>query len=141
MKQIGKEFVLRGLMAFGFGPVVLAVIYLVLNLTGAAVTVTLADAAKGILTISIMAFVAAGVTVVYQVERLPLLTAILIHGGVLYLDYVMIYLVNGWLQPGWTPFAVFTLIFVAGYALVWLCVYGVNRRKTEQLNRKLRRHP
>ena len=90
----------------------------------------------GIVSITVMAFIAAGITMIYQVESLPLSMAILIHGGVLYLDYLMIYLLNSWL-PG-NAVGIFTIIFFAGFALVWLVIYLCIRVKTKKLNEKMK---
>ena len=90
----------------------------------------------GILSVTLMAFIAAGITAVYQVERLPIASAIAIHGGVLYLDYLIMYLLNSWIPKGGIGF--FTVIFIAGYALVWVCIYTSIKIKTERLNRKMR---
>ena len=68
-----------------------------------------------ILMLPVLAFIAGGMNVLYQIERLPLMLAILIHGGVLYASYLAMYLVNGWLQWGETPILAFTMIFVFGY--------------------------
>ena len=93
------------------------------------------EVALGILSITLMAFIAAGITVVYTVEQLPLPMAILIHGGVLYLDYLLMYLLNDWIPKD--GIGMFTLIFVLGYAAVWLVIYLSNRLKTAQINKKL----
>lgn len=137
MKKYWKEFVLRGLVSCGFGPIILAVIYGVLGATGVAEILTAAEVCKGILTITLMAFIAGGVTTVYQIEELPLFSAILIHGIALYLDYLVIYLVNDWIADGVKPLLVFTLVFVAGYALIWLVIYIITRKGTNHVNRML----
>ena len=137
MKRFWKEFLTRGLVSCGFGPIVLAIIYGVLGTTGVAETLTTAEVCKGILTIALMAFIAGGVTAVYQFEQIPLFSAILIHGIALYLDYLMIYLVNGWIGDGVKPLLVFTLIFVAGYTMTWLVIYIVTRKGTERVNQML----
>lgn len=137
MKQFWKEFLLRGLVACGFGPVILAIIYGILGATGTVLTLTPAEVCKGILSITLMAFIAGGVTAVYQFEEIPLFVGILIHGVALYLDYLMIYLINGWIAQGITPLAVFTVIFVAGYALIWLVIYILTRKGTNRVNQML----
>lgn len=138
MKKHFLDFVQRGLMASAGGPVVLAIIYGVLGAVGVVESLTPAEVCKGILTITLMAFIAAGITVVYTIESLPLISAILIHAGVLYLDYLMIYLVNNWLARDWTAFCIFTAGFAVGYAIIWVCIYFITKSKTEQVNRKLR---
>ena len=137
MKRFWKEFLLRGLVACGFGPVILAVIYGILGAIGAIQTLSPGEVCKGILTITLMAFIAGGMTAVYQFEELPVFMAILIHGIALYLDYLMLYLVNGWIAQGVTPLLVFTGIFVAGYILTWLAIYLITRKGTDRVNRML----
>ena len=74
---------------------------------------------------------------IYQIERLPLMTAIFIHGGVLYVSYLVTYLFNGWLEGGVTPILVFSGIFVLGYVVIWVIIYSVNKRNTDKLNQIL----
>ena len=136
MKKFIHEFIRRGLMAAAGGPVVLAIVYGILGATGAADSLTPGEACMGILSVTLKAFIAAGITAVYQVERLPIASAIAIHGGVLYLDYLIMYLLNSWIPKGGIGF--FTVIFIAGYALVWVCIYTSIKIKTERLNRKMR---
>ena len=76
-------------------------------------------------------------TTIYQQEQLSLASAILIHGGVLYVTYIVIYLINGWLQRQLKPLLVFSGIFIAGYALIWLFIYWFNKRKTMKINQSL----
>lgn len=137
MKKFWKEFILRGFVACGFGPIILAIIYGVLGATGAAQTLTPAEVCKGILTIALMAFIAGGVTAVYQMEELPLFLAILIHGIALYLDYLMLYLVNGWIAEGVKPLLIFTGIFILGYAITWAIIYAIIRKDARNINRHL----
>ena len=136
MKKYVLEFVKRGLMAAAGGPVVLAIIYGVLGATGTVVSLTPNEVCLGILSITVMAFVAAGITMIYDREQLPLICRILIHGGVLYLDYLLMYLLNSWLPRNAVGF--FTLIFVGGFALVWLVIYLCIRAKTKKLNEKMK---
>ncbi len=138
MKKFWKEFLLRGLICASGGPVVLAIIYGVLGATGTAESLSPREVCLGILTITLLAFIAAGMTAIYQMEQLPLPTMILLHGGALYIAYILTYLVNGWLQNSLVPILVFTGIFIAGYALVWLIIYLVERAKAEQLNKILK---
>ena len=114
MKPFVKGFFLRGLTAAGGGPVVLAIIYAILGKSGVLVSLTPREVCLAILSVSALAFIVAGMGAIYQVEELPLAGAILIHGIVLYLSYVLIYLINGWLQQKLISFLVFTGIFVAG---------------------------
>ena len=82
MKKIVLEFIRRGLIACGLGPMVLGLIYLILQRQANLATLTVNQVCLGIFSLSALAFIAGGMNVIYQMERLPLLVAILIHGGV-----------------------------------------------------------
>ncbi len=138
MKRFWKAFFLRGLICASGGPIVLAIIYGILGATGAVETFSPDEVCMGILTITLLAFTAAGMTAIYQMDQLPLPTAILLHGGVLYIAYILTYLFNGWLQQALIPILVFTGIFIAGYAVIWLIIYAITKAKTEALNQKLK---
>lgn len=137
MKQYILAFLKRGLMAAAGGPVVLAIIYGILGAADVVSSFPPQEVCLGILSITLMAFIAAGITVVYSIEQLPLGIAILLHGGVLYLDYLIMYLLNNWIPRNGTGIWVFTAVFWGGFALVWLCIYASIRRKTERMNRQL----
>ena len=137
MKKYVKAFLHRGLLACAGGPVILAIIYGILGATGTVDALIPMEVCKGFLTITLMAFLAAGVTVVYQIEELPLFPAILIHGIVLYLDYLMIYLVNGWIAAGLRPLLIFTAVFAGGYALTWVIIYAIVSKDAKNVSSKL----
>ena len=138
MKQFAKEFLFRGLICAAGGPVVLAVIYGILGALGQVESLTPGEVCTAILSITVMAFIAAGITAVYQVERLPLLSAVLLHGGILYADYLLMYFPNSWIPHNWKGIGIFTAVFVIGYAITWLCIYLSIRRKTQRINQKLK---
>lgn len=137
MRKFAAEFVKRGLVAAWGGPVVIAIIYASLGANGVMETMTVHEVCLGILSSTVLAFVAGGITAIYQVEKLPLLMAALIQAGVLYLDYLLVYLMNGWLERQLSVILGFTVIFAAGYALIWLVIYQVIKRQTQKMNEKL----
>ena len=139
MKKQAKEFFRRGITACGLGPIVLAILYMILQSTGDQDTLTVNQVCLGIFSLSALAFIAGGMNVVYQVERLPLMVAILIHGIVLYISYLLTYLVNGWLEWGTLPILVFTGIFVFGYLAIWAVIYSIIRRNTARINEMLKK--
>ena len=138
MKRFVLEFLRRGMSACGLGPLVLAVFYLILQTRGDLETLSVNDVCVGIVSLSALAFIAGGMNSVYQIERLPLMVAILIHGAVLYLSYLGTYLINNWLEWGIVPILVFSSIFVIGYLVIWLIIYSVIKRKTATLNELLK---
>ena len=141
MKNKGKymkDFAIRGMIAMGFGPVVLAIVYLILGLTGVATNIGVYEMVIGVFAITALAFLCGGMTVVYQIESLGISKAITLHGITLYIAYAVVYLVNGWLKDGLVSFIVFTVIFVLGYALVWLVIYLITRNSANKLNYQLK---
>ena len=138
MKRFVTEFFRRGLIACGFGPIVLAVLYLILHYKGLIDTLTVNQVCTGIFSITALAFIAGGMNAVYHIERLPLMVAILIHGVILYISYLSTYLLNDWLKLGLTPILVFSGIFVVGYLAVWAIIYCVTKRNTKKLNEMLK---
>ena len=139
MKRIILDFLHRGLITCGFGPMVLAVIFLSLQKNIGLETITINEYAISIFSSAILAFIAGGMNVIYQIERLPLMTAILIHGIILYVTYLVVYLINNWIVWGVTPILIFTVIFVTGYLFIWLIIYIVNKSRTRKLNEMLKR--
>lgn len=139
MKRHVLEFMRRGLVACGFGPMFLAVLYLILQHHGVVQTLTVNEVCVGIFSLFALAFIAGGMNFLYQIERLPLMIAILIHGGSLYLAYLASYLVNGWLEWGMIPIIVFTCIFVAGFLAIWAVIYFVIKKDTDRINEILKK--
>ena len=135
MKRYILDFLRRGLAAMGFGPIVLAVLYLLLPVEA----LTVQEVSLGIFSLSALAFIAGGMNFLYQIERLPLMAAIAIHGSALYLSYLLTYLLNGWLERGWLPILVFSGIFAVGYLAIWAVIYAVIRRNTDRVNALLKR--
>lgn len=137
MKSFARDFIRRGFIACGLGPVVLAVFYLLLQYKGAVEVLSVNQVCIGIFSLSALAFIAGGMNAVYKIEKLPLMAAILIHGSVLYVCYLVTYLLNDWLETGILPILVFSAIFISGFLVIWLIIYSVVKRKTEQLNKML----
>lgn len=137
MKEHIRSFILRGLSACGFGPMVLAVVYLILNRCASVETLTVTEAVTGIFSLAALAFIAGGMNVVYQIERLPLMAAILIHGGVLYVCYLGTHLINNWLKRGAMPVLIFTCVFIVGYLAIWAVIYTVTLKRTRRVNEML----
>ena len=139
MKKTVKEFFRRGIAACGLGPIVLAILYLILLYNGALESLSVNEVCVGIFSLSALAFIAGGMNVIYQIEQLPLMVAILIHGGVLYISYLGTYLLNDWLEWGATPILVFTGIFITGYLIIWAIIYCIIKRNTDQINEMLKK--
>jgi len=133
MNNYVKEFCKRGAMFAWGGPAIIAIIYACLKAAGTVTMLSVNEVVLGILSSIVMAFIAAGISIVYQIETLPKTMAGLIQMAVLYADYLGIYLLNGWIPVDkvW----IFTVIFVAGFAAIWFAVYISTKRKVEKMNR------
>ena len=138
MRKHVLEFIRRGLIACGFGPIVLAVFYLILQHQGAIEILTVNQVCLGIFSLSALAFTAGGMNAIYQIERLPLMVAILIHGSVLYVSYLVAYLLNSWLEWGVVPILVFSCIFIVGFFVIWAIIYSIIKRNTDRINEILK---
>ncbi len=136
MKSFVKEFCKRGLMCGAWGgPLVLAVVLLISKQTAAAIELTAEETIMGIVTTEMLGFIAAGITAIYQMETLPKIVAALIQFAVLYLDYLAVYLLNGWmLTENILPF---TAVFVAVFLVIWLFVYFLTKHSVNKINQKM----
>ena len=139
MKRHVLEFLRRGVVACGFGPLVLVVLYWILHRHGVVDVLTVHEVCLGIVSLFILAFIAGGMNFVYQIEQLPVMLAILSHGSGLYVSYLATYLLNGWLDWGGAPILVFSAIFVLGYLGIWAVIYLVTKKKTAQVNEILQK--
>lgn len=136
MKNYIKEFTKRGLMWGAWsGPAITAIVWMCLKFSGVIDVLTVNEVVLGIFSTIILGFIAAGVSIVYQIESIPKGFAGLIQGSVLYIDYIVIYLLNGWLPVN--KVLMFTLIFVTIFALIWLCIYIPTKLKISRLNKML----
>ncbi len=137
MKQYLKDFCKIGLMVCGGGPLIMAIVYGVLGAQGVIDTLSVHEVVLGMMTSLLLAFIAGGVSVVYRIEKLPLLWAAFLHALVLYLDYILIYLLNGWLKWEAGPLLLFTAIFLVGYGVIWCFIYLAIRRNIRRINAQM----
>lgn len=133
MKWYVKTFLKRGMLFCWGGPAVVAFVWLCLERAGELTALTVNEAVLGVFSSIVLAFVAAGITVVHQIEQLPKPIAGLIHMAVLYADYLAVYLLNGWIKR--EVIAAFTAIFVAAFVLIWGAVYLTVSHNVAKMNR------
>ena len=139
MKKFVLEFFRRGLIAAGIGPIHLAIVYMILQQSADVSMLTVKEVCIGILSLTALAFVAGGMNAVYQIERLPLMVAILIHGSILYICYLGTYFLNDWIDFSIIPIIVFTVIFIMSYIVIWAIIYSIIKRNTVKLNEMLKK--
>ena len=138
MKNMIKEFCLRGFMCGGFGPIVYGIVMFILYLTGVDTNIDGLILFKGIIATYMMAFIIAGISIIWKEERLGLAVAILIHSVCLYICYLITYGINGWIELDFFSIFNFTIIFVLGYLLIWVFIYLFEKRKIKNLNKNIK---
>ena len=132
-----KDFFKIGAMAAGGGPLIMAIVYSCLHAAGVVQMVSVSEMTLGVISSLVLAFIAGGISVIWRIEKLPLMWASFLHASILFLDYILIYLINGWMPFEILPIAIFTGCFVAGYFLIWCCVYYGIRMSVKKMNTKL----
>lgn len=136
MNKYVKDFVLRGLMFGGFGPIVTAIVLLIISFF-TDVNLTAVDLFTAIISTYLLAFVQAGSSIFNQIEHWPVLKSISIHFAVLYILYSVCYLVNSWIPFEPKVLIAFSVIFVSSYAVIYAVVYFIVKRTAKQLNKTL----
>lgn len=132
-----KNFFIRGLIFSGLGPVVAAIVYLILYLCNVVGAVSGVEMFLHIISTYILAFVAAGASVVYNIERFSIMKATVIHYVVLYAAYILCYLINGWIKDNIKSILIFTIIFIVSYFTIWISTYFSIKAVSNKLNEKL----
>lgn len=139
MKKYVKQFCIRGLMWAWGGPVIMAIVWMALHGAGVITSLMVNQVVLGIFTMTVMAFIAAGISIVYQIETLPKAFAGLIQAAVLYIDYLGFYLINGWIPVN--KIWIFTLIFVGCFTVIWFIIYITVKLKVDKMNKAMGSRP
>lgn len=137
MNRYLKIFLHRGLLFGGFGPIVLGIIYAILQNTVENFSLNGTQILVAIISIYLLAFVQAGASVFNQIESFSVPKALLCHLSVLYVAYAACYLVNNWIPFNPTVLLIFTAIFLVVYFVVWVIVYVSVKTASKKLNVKL----
>ncbi len=137
MNRYLKSFLHRGLIFGGFGPIILGIIYAILEETVEDFSLNGIQLLIAIVSVYILAFVQAGASVFNQIESFSVPKSLLCHLSVLYVAYVLCYLVNNWIPFNPNVLLIFTAIFLAVYFTVWIIVYASVKAASKKLNSKL----
>lgn len=132
-----KNFLLRGLMFGGFGPIIFGIVCLLISFNGP-VPFTGIEIMIAIFSTYLLAFIHAGTSVFKEVENWSLVKASGLQLLVLYILYTVCYLINSWLPFNWVVLLIFTVCFILVYLIIWFIVYLIVKKTTKDLNDKLR---
>lgn len=134
MNKYVKEYLHRGLIFGGFGPIVTAIVLFIVSLATGGILLTGGELLLAVLSTYLLAFVHAGASVFNQVEGWPVAKSLLFHFLTLYLAYSLCYVVNSWIPFEPMVLLIFSAIFIVTYAIIWLVVYLSVRAVSKRLN-------
>ena len=137
MNKYVKNFLQRGFAFGGFGPVILGIIYAIIEKTTPDFSITGTEICFGIISTYILAFVQAGVTVFNQIEHWSLPKSLFFHFISLFAAYSLCYVANSWIPFEPKVLLIFSLIFIAVYFAVWITVFICTKVLSKKLNKKL----
>lgn len=132
-----KSFLHRGLVFGGFGPIVTAIIYLVLSFGIKNFSVSGIEMFTAIISTYLLAFVHAGASVFNQIESWPIAKSLFFHFGSLYIAYTLCYLINSWIEFDLKVLLIYSLVFLIIYFAVWLTVVISVKLVSKKINEKL----
>lgn len=132
-----KEFIKRGLMFSGFGPVTAALVIFIISHFEENLHLGASQVLIMAVSTYILAFVQAGATVFNQIEHWSVPKSLACHFSSLYAVYVFTYLVNTWIPFNINVILVFTAIFVATFFIIWTIVFLAVRHLSRKLNKNL----
>ena len=138
MNRYVKQFLHRGLIFGGFGPVILGIIFYFIDLSGTDLMLDGGSILLAILSIYVLAFVQAGASVFNQIEHWSVGKSLFFHFSSLFLVSCLTYILNSWIPFEPAVLLIFCLVFVAVYFATWLTVYFSTKAYTKRLNNKLK---
>lgn len=136
-KNYIKRFMLRGLMFGGFGPVICAIVFLILSFTIEGFSLTGTQVFLAIISTYLLAFIQAGASIFNQIEEWSLIKSLSIHLITLYCAYVLCYLVNSWIPFDPMIILIFSIIFIFTYLIIYFSVLLAIKASAKRMNQKL----
>lgn len=138
MNKYVKEFLHRGLIFGGFGPIVLGIIFFILSKNIENFTLSGTEVLLGIVSTYLLAFIQAGATVFNQIEHWSTGKSLLCHLSTIYVAYSLCYVANTWIPFEPKVLLIFTIIFMTVFFVVWGIVYFTVKATSKNFNAKLK---
>ena len=138
MKRRIKNFCFRGLFFSGFGPLVYALVMFILFLFNVDTSLDGKTVFLNVISTYLLAFICAGISIVWQEEKIGLSLQIMIHGLSLYICYLIIYIVNNWIPRNPLILLIFTGCFFLIYSLICLIIFMLGKKRAKKLNSYLK---
>ncbi len=137
MNYYVKEFIKRGLIFSGFGPIIVGIVYLCIEGSGVDLKLNASTLFLAIITTYIIAFVQAGSSVFNQIESWSKAKSLFFQMTSIYVVYMGGYLINNWIPFKIEVIIIFTCVYIAAYLTIWLTVYFITKNTSKKLNSKL----
>ena len=138
MNKYVKEFLHRGLMFSGFGPIIFGIIIFIVSKTTDSFILEAGEVLIGIVSTYLLAFIHAGASVFNQIEHWSTGKSLLCHLSTLYVAYSLCYVANTWIPFEPKVLLFFTAIFMTIYFVVWGIVYFSIKATSKNFNAKLK---
>ena len=135
MKKYVKEFLKRGMLFGGFGPIIAGVVYLIISIYTEFI-LSPVEVFLAIISTYLLAFIQAGASIFNQMD-MPILKTMALHFSFIYIAYVSCYLINSWIPFKWEVIIIFTAIFLITYLIIWLVIYLIINNTTKKMNKQL----
>ena len=136
-KNILKEFLTRGAVFGGLGPIIVGIVYLCISMNVADFSLSATEVFLAIISGYLLAFIQAGATVFNQIDNWSPGRSLLFHFTSIYLAYIVTYLMNRWIPFNIIFILIFTGAFVIAYFIVWITVYLCVKATQRKLNRSI----
>lgn len=134
MNKYLKEFLHRGLIFGGFGPIVMGIIFWIISAVHGDIEISGFDIFLGIISTYLLAFVQAGASVFNQIEHWPLPKSLLCHFSLLLAAYSLCYIGNTWIPFEPMVLLVFFAVFTVTFFVIWFSVYFAVKATSKKLN-------
>ena len=139
MNKYLKDYLHRGLMFGGFGPIIAGIVYLIISFYVEDLSVSGVDFFTAIISTYVLAFVCAGSSVFNQIEHWSIAKSLVFHLSSYYLAYIFCYLINSWIPFDLKVILIFTGIFILSYFAIWLTVYICVKITGKRMSAKIRK--
>jgi len=134
MNRYIKNFLHRGMLFGGFGPIISGIVYLILSKTVDGFTLSGGEVLVGIISTYLLAFLHAGASVFNQIEHWSPLRQLACHFSCLYISYAVCYTVNSWIPFEPLFLLIFTGVFILTYLAIYLTVALIVKTTERRLN-------
>lgn len=138
MNRYLKDFLHRGLIFGGFGPIVVAIVFMCISLADRGFSLTANQILLATMSSYLLAFIQAGVTVFNQIEHWSTVKSLLCHFVTLYATYSVCYVVNSWIPFEPMVLVIFSVIFAVLFFVIWTIVYLSVRATSKRFNSQLK---